>query len=115
MSQERITRRLDDLLRIGAEASYLVKKGKPAYLANTMDGALLRDAGERILIKVATVAEKLPDDYKAARPDVDWTGISRMRNLVAHHCGLINGDLLWQALAARIPKLLKRQGIDGGG
>jgi uncharacterized protein with HEPN domain len=38
---------------------------------------------------------------------VDWTGISRMRNLVAHHYDKVNDDLLWQALTVRIPKLLR--------
>lgn len=108
MTEDRTAHRLDDLTRIGAEAAYLVSKGEDAYLADTMDGALLRDAGERILIKVATVAEKLPDEFKAAHPEVDWTGINRMRNLVAHHYDKVNGDLLWQALTARIPDLLAR-------
>ncbi len=50
-------------------------KGREAYLADTMDGALLRAAGERILIKIATVAEKLPDDFKAQHRDIDWVRI----------------------------------------
>ena len=108
MNADRLQRRLDDLARIGAEAAYLVTKGEHAYLADTMDGALLRDAGERILIKIATVAEKLPDDFKVAHPDIDWTGINRMRNLVAHHYDKVNDDLLWQALTTRIPDLVTR-------
>lgn len=108
MSSDRVQRRLDDLARFGAEAAYLVAKGTDAYLAETMDGALLRDAGERILIKVATVTEKLPEEYKATHPEVDWAGINRMRNLVAHHYDKVNDDLLWQALTVRIPDLLTR-------
>lgn len=108
MSSDRVQRRLDDLARFGAEAAYLVAKGTDAYLAETMDGALLRDAGERILIKVATVTEKLPEECKAAHPEVDWAGINRMRNLVAHHYDKVNDDLLWQALTVRIPDLLTR-------
>ena len=108
MNADRLQRRLDDLARIGAEAAYLVAKGENAYLADTMDGALLRDAGERILIKIATVAGGLPDDFKAGHPDIDWAGINRMRNLVAHHYDKVNDDLLWQALTTRIPDLVTR-------
>ncbi len=79
-TQDRIERRLGDLARFGAEAAYLVDKGRPAYLADTMEGALLRDAGERILIKVATVAEKLPDDFKAQHAPVAWIVVARMRS-----------------------------------
>ncbi len=97
--------------RFGAEAAYLADKGREAYLADTMDGAMLRNAGERILIKTATVAEKLPDEFKAQHPGVDWTGINRMRNLVAHHDDKINDDLLWQTLTVRIPKLVRELGL----
>ncbi len=107
MTDDRIQRRLDDLAQIGAEAEYLVSKGRQAYLADTMDGAMLRNAGERILIKAATVAERLPDGFKADHPDVDWSGINRMRNLVAHHYDKVNDDLLWETLNVRIPDLIK--------
>lgn len=115
MTDNRIARRLDDLARIGAEAAYLVAKGEHAYLADTMDGALLRDAGERILIKIATVAENLPAEFKTAQPDIDWSGINRMRNLVAHHYDKVNDDLLWQALTTRIPGLLARLNLPPSG
>jgi len=106
VTDDRIERRLEDLAKIGAEAAYLVGKGRDAYLADTMEGALLRNAGERILIKAATVAEKLPSRFKADHPTVDWSGINRMRNLVAHHYDKVNDDLLWEALMVRIPALL---------
>jgi len=110
VTDDRVQRRLEDLARIGAEAAYLVGKGQAAYLADTMEGALLRNAGERILIKAATVAEKLPDDYRGRHPEVDWAGINRMRNLVAHHYDKVNDDLLWTALTTRIPALLTELG-----
>lgn len=108
---DRISRRLDDLARFGAEAAYLSGKGRDAYLADTMDGAMLRNAGERILIKIATIVEKLPDEFKAQYAGVDWVGINRMRNLVAHHYDKVNDDLLWRALAVRIPNLVRELGL----
>ena len=114
MSDQGLQRRLDDLARFGAEAEHVVGKGREAHLADTMDGAMLRNAGERILIKVATVSEKLPDDFKAQYPGVDWLGITRMRNLVAHHCDKVNDDLLWQALVVRIPSLVETLGVGRG-
>jgi uncharacterized protein with HEPN domain len=111
VTDDRVQRRLKDLARIGAEAAYLVGKGQTAYLADTMEGALLRNAGERILIKAATVAEKLPDDYRCRHPDVDWAGINRMRNLVAHHYDKVNDDLLWTTLTVRIPRLMIDLGL----
>lgn len=114
MSEDRVSRRLADLARFGAEAAFLVAKGKPAYFADTMEGALLRDAGERILIKIATAVEKLPDEFTADHPEIDWVGINRMRNLVAHHYDKVNDDLMWQALTVRIPNLIERLDLDPG-
>lgn len=105
---DRVQRRLSDLAGFGEQAAYIVGKGRDAYLADSPDGALLRNAGERILIKVATVAEKLPQAFKDAHPDVDWRGINRMRNLVAHHYDRVSHDLVWAALSVRIPELGSR-------
>ena len=104
----RVDRRLGDLAEFVREAAYLTSKGREAYLADSMDGALLRNAGERILIKVATVAEKLPQAFKDTCPDVDWQGINRMRNLVAHHYDRVSHDLVWTALSVRLPELGSR-------
>lgn len=101
----RVERRLGDLAEFVREAAYLTSKGREAYLADSMDGALVRNAGERILIKVATVAEKLPSAFKDRYPDVDWQGINRMRNLVAHHDDWVSHDLVWATLSVRIPEL----------
>ncbi len=104
----RVDRRLGDLAEFVREAAYLTSKGREAYLADSMEGALLRNAGERILIKVATVAEKLPQAFKDTCPDVDWQGINRMRNLVAHHYDRVSHDLVWTALSVRLPELGSR-------
>lgn len=104
-------RRLDDLAAFADEADYLVAKGEDAYLADSLEGRLLRNAGVRILIKVATVVEKLPQEYKDARPEIPWVGISRMRNLVAHHCDRVTDELMWEALKRRIPELAVTLGL----
>lgn len=101
---------LDDLAGFGADAEYLVDMGKQAYLADTAQGRLLRNAGERLLIKVATIVERLPDEFKAGYPDIDWSNITRMRNLVAHHYDKVNDDLMFVTLRRDIPALIKRLG-----
>lgn len=46
--------------------------------------------------------------FKDGHPDVDWQGINRMRNLAAHHYHKVSHDLVWAALAARVPELGSR-------
>jgi uncharacterized protein with HEPN domain len=103
---------LADLRSFGEQAAYVVAQGKDQYLEDSPRGALLRNAGERILIKVATVVERLPEDFKAGHEGVEWVKIVRMRNLVAHHCDHVDDDLLWAALSRRVPALIKR--LDSG-
>jgi uncharacterized protein with HEPN domain len=110
VNEDRVQRGLEDLAQIGAEAADLVGKGRTAYLAETMDRSILRNAGERILMKAAIVAEKLPDGCKAQLAGPDWVGINRMRNLEDHD-DKVNDDLLWQALTVRIPALLTELGL----
>jgi len=107
---ERTQRWLSDLRVFGDQAAYIAEQGREAYLEDSPHGALLRNAGERILIKVATVVERLPDEIKAAHPDIEWTKIMRMRNLVARHYDHVDGDLVWAALTNRIPDLVERLG-----
>ena len=102
----KVERWLDDLRRHGADAAYIVSKGRERYEEDSLEGRLLRNASERVLINVATVAERLPESYKAGYPSVDWRGLQRMRNLVAHHYDKVESAAVWLALERRIPDLL---------
>lgn len=110
---DRIARRLGDLSLFGRDAQYTVSLGQEAYLADTPEGRILRNSGRHILIQVATVVEELPDEFKAEYPEVDWVGIGRMRNLIAHHYDKVEDELVFRALASRIPELLHRLGVSG--
>jgi uncharacterized protein with HEPN domain len=101
----RVDRYLDDLRSFGDQAAYIVAQGRSEHIAATARGTMLRNAGERVLIKVATVVERLPDEFTSAHPEIEWAKIRRMRNLVAHHYDHVD-DLLWAALSRRIPDLV---------
>lgn len=111
VNDQRIRDWLDDLAGFGADAEYLVDLGREAYLSDTAGGRLLRNAGERLLIKVATVVECLPDTFKAQYPEVEWVNITRMRNLVAHRYDRFNHDLMFVTLRRDVPALIERLGL----
>ncbi|HZK04581.1 MAG TPA: HepT-like ribonuclease domain-containing protein [Actinomycetaceae bacterium] len=108
---DRIDDWLHDLGSFGADAAYLVGLGRDEYLADTPQGRMLRNAGERLLIKVATIVERLPAEFKASYPDIQWVQINRMRNLVAHQYDKVNHDLMFVTLERDIPALMKRLGL----
>lgn len=62
-------------------------------------------------MKVATIVERLPDEFKAEYPDIEWTNSTRMRNLVAHQDDKVNDDLMFVTLQRDIPALIKRLGL----
>jgi uncharacterized protein with HEPN domain len=93
------------------DAAFVVAHGRVAYLQDNQTGRLLRNAGERILIKISTVVERLPDEYQDRHPDVEWSGIQRMRNLIAHHYDKVQSDFVWATLEHRVPEMVKLLGI----
>ena len=107
----RIQRRLEDLVAFGADAAYTVGLGIEAYLADGPHGRILRHSGRHILIQVATVAEKLPAEFKDAHTSVDWVALTRMRNLIAHHYDKVHDRLVFSALERRVPALLAALGV----
>ena len=110
---ERIQRHLSDLVRMGRLAAGIVGKGQEAYLADSLDGQILRAAGREQVVEVATVVERLPDAFKAEYPAIEWVKIQRMRNMVAHHYDRMQDDFVWETLRARIPGLLGDLGVGG--
>lgn len=108
----KVDRWLEDLRLHGADAAFIVSKGRERYEEDSLEGRLLRNAAERVLINVATVAERLPENFTASHPGVDWRGLQRMRNLVAHHYDKVASGVMWSALTDRIPTLLATLGLN---
>lgn len=58
------------------------RAGKDRFLADTLDGATLRHAGEHI-INIVTVSESLPEAFKRQSPEIAWRENVGMRNRIA--------------------------------
>jgi hypothetical protein len=53
------------------------------------------------------VGAVVPRRVQGTIPGFDWVGLSRMRNLVARYYDKVNDDLAWQALAVRVPSVVR--------
>ena len=113
-SRHQTTRRLSDLLEVAGRCARIVERGESAFLADDVDGELLRAAAERYLITIGTVVEKLHSDYKDAYPDVPWRAVTAMRNLVAHHYDKVDGEVVWESISRRVPELIDALGLAHG-
>jgi uncharacterized protein with HEPN domain len=103
--------RLRDLVSFAERCAKIVARGEDAFHERSEEGELLQAAGERYILGIATVVEKLHSDYKDAFPDVPWRLITGMRNLVAHHYDRVDFVMVWNALTGAVPELVAALGL----
>lgn len=78
-----------------------VADGKERFLTDRM----VRDAVLRNLHTLSESAQKLPDDLKAFRPEIDWRGVSAFRNVVVHDYLGIDEEMVWRVVERELPPL----------
>ena len=71
------------------------------------DKTLLR-ALERTIQLIGEAANCLPADFQQRYPDVEWSEIIGMRNILVHGYDIIRHEVLWDTATSDIPKLLKQ-------
>lgn len=85
-----------------------------AFLAHLMEGqdraALLDDPTKsraivRSLEVIGEAVKKLPMELRAKYPQVDWSDIAGMRDVLIHHYFGIDYDIVWDVLQKEIPDL----------
>jgi uncharacterized protein with HEPN domain len=79
-------------------------EGREAFLADTKT----QDAVLRNLQTLAESSQRLSAELKAAHPDVDWRGISGLRNILVHDYLGINLVRVWEIVERDLP-ILKGQ------
>lgn len=65
------------------------------------EGITMRSIADSLLMCVLRVTEeagKLSDEAKAAHPEIDWRGVSCMRNFLAHDYGNVDRRAVWAAI-----------------
>lgn len=68
------------------------------------DGTLQR-AFIRSLEVIGEATKRLPPEFRAAHPDVDWRGMAGMRDRLIHGYFGVDLELVWDAVRSRIPGL----------
>lgn len=65
--------------------------GESAYLSNRN----LADATALRLGAIGEFSGKLSDQLKGRHPHIDWIGMTKLRNIVAHHYDRIDHSRIW--------------------
>ena len=98
----------DYLRHILVEADYLLDKSAGlSYDAFAADETLRR-AFVRSLEIVGEAAKKVPEDFRAEHPAVEWRAMAGMRDRLIHNYFGVDFELVWDVVRRRIPELRKQ-------
>ena len=78
-----------------------VKGGRAVFLGTD----LIQDAVLRNLQTLAESTQRLSDEIKAKRDDIDWRRISGFRNVVVHDYLGVDIELVWDIVDTELPAL----------
>ncbi len=62
---------------------------------------------ERLLEIIGEAANRVPRDVQAQFPQIPWSAIIGMRNILVHAYDSIDPAKLWQAATVSVPELLR--------
>ncbi|HNX53177.1 MAG TPA: DUF86 domain-containing protein [Pontiellaceae bacterium] len=96
----------DDLIRhILDEIRFLT--GESSVLSE--DGFMRDEKAQRAFARsfeiIGEAAKKMPDDFKALHPEVNWKAMARMRDKLIHHYFGVDYFLVWNTVRENLPEL----------
>ena len=95
----------DYLKHILVEADYLVSQSADLTFETFTADETLRRAFVRSLEVIGEAAKKVPEDFRASHPDVEWRAMAGMRDRLIHNYFGVDFELVWDAVRNRVPEL----------
>ena len=96
------------LRHILAEPDYLIGRTSGLSPEGFEADETLRRAFARSLEVIGEGAKKLPDDFRARHPQVEWRAMTGMRDRLIHAYFGIDYLLVWDVVMHKIPKLRRQ-------
>lgn len=88
-----------------AEADYLVTSSRSMSREGFLADETLKRAFVRSLEIIGEAAKKLPDEFRAKHPGVEWRAMAGMRDRLIHGYFGVDYDLVWDVVDTKIPAL----------
>jgi|SRR5450830_1480056 len=98
----------DYLRHMLVEVDYLIDRSVDLTFEVFVGDETLRRAFVRSLEIIGEAAKKVPDDFRATHPTVDWRAMAGMRDRLIHDYFGVDFELVWDVVQTRIPELRNR-------
>jgi uncharacterized protein with HEPN domain len=95
----------DYLRHMLVEADYLIGRSAGLSYERFVDDETLRRAFVRSLEIIGEAAKKVPDDFRATHPSVEWRAMAGMRDRLIHNYFGVDLELVWDVVKTRVPAL----------
>jgi uncharacterized protein with HEPN domain len=92
---------LDDILQAAAVADEIVRRGPERFESDLV----AQFGAEAVVGRIGDAAAKLPEEVRAAMPDLPWKEIIGFRIVVDHAYHRLDYGRVWNTLRDDIPRL----------
>lgn len=98
----------DYLRHILVEADFLLDRSASLTLDAFRIDTTVQRAFVRSLEVIGEAAKKVPVDFRASHPQIEWRAMAGMRDRLIHDYFGVDYDLVWDVVRNRIPELRRQ-------
>jgi uncharacterized protein with HEPN domain len=95
----------DYLRHILVEADYLISRSRELSYESFFADETLRRAFVRSIEIIGEDAKRVPEDFRAAHPTIEWRAMAGMRDRLIHAYFGVDFELVWDVVQKRVPTL----------